>query len=157
MATRLAQEHVDVAAACAGCARIGAAMSLGFSAGRRHLVEQRLEQVVVVPVEERDVRRRVPRPRAAYRPPKPPPMMTMRGAGRRAPGAENFCVRCPATATDILHGAEAGRELSDDPAHVREELGVENHPLQDKICRKVSGSASSPGVSPRSMASRARS
>ena len=40
-----------------------------------HLVEQRLEQVVVRAVDERDVDRRAAQPRATRSPPKPPPMI----------------------------------------------------------------------------------
>ncbi len=53
-------------------------------AGGRHLVEQRLEQVVVGLVDDGDVdRRRRCSLRAASRPPKPQPMITMWGGRRR--------------------------------------------------------------------------
>src|SRR3954464_3362580 len=44
----------------------------------RHLVEQRLEEVVVHPVDQRHLHRCVLQEAAAKRPPKPPPTMTTR-------------------------------------------------------------------------------
>ena len=55
-------------------------MSLGFSAGGRDLVEQRLEQVVVLAVDQRDPQPAARRSAlAAFSPPNPPPTMTTRG------------------------------------------------------------------------------
>ena len=45
---------------------------------RRHLVEQRLEEVEVAPVDERDVDRRAPQRARGLSPPKPPPTTTTR-------------------------------------------------------------------------------
>ena len=109
MDDRLAEDHVDVASACAGSARIGAAMSLGFRRRRRDLVEQRLEEVVVVPVDEGDVRGATClRPRAVYRPAKPPPMMTIRGMRARSLSDRRW----------RSDGREARGELAHDAAHV---------------------------------------
>ena len=46
---------------------------------QRHLVKQRLKQVIVAPVEHRHVHRQVRQPLAACRPANPPPTITTRG------------------------------------------------------------------------------
>ena len=54
----LTQEHLSVVLAPQDIARIGGAMSPSREHARRHLVEQRLEQVMVRPIDNRHVDRR---------------------------------------------------------------------------------------------------
>ena len=97
-------------------ARIGDAMSRRRQARGRDLVEQRLEQVVVVPVDERDVGRAFASARAADRPPNPPPRITMRG-GAVLTGIHDSSIRGPShrplgAQSDILLKFRGGDEES---------------------------------------------
>ena len=92
------------------------------SAGRGHLIEQRLEEVVVVTVDHGDVGRNVFQA-PPCKPAKPPPMMTMCGM-TRARNARSVSDQAPGN----------GWQLAYDPAHVASRDGSTSR--RCLICRR---------------------
>ncbi len=76
----LGQDDLHVLATAQHVAQHGRDLTGRHDAGR-HLVEERLEQVVVPPVDQRDLDVGAESSRAAGRPPKPPPTTTTRWRG----------------------------------------------------------------------------